>query len=96
MKHKFFVWLVLVDRFNTRDMLRRRHFNIGYVFSCLTCSSGEDETINHLFYTCSFSLACWDLMGLTWNTSLPLDHMITKAKQRWNKPIFNEAVILGA
>jgi hypothetical protein len=96
MKHKVFAWLMLVDRINTRDMLRRRHFNIGSVFSCLTCRSGEDETRNHLFFTCPFSLTCWDLMGIKWNTNLPLGHMIAEAKQTWDKPLFTEAVILGA
>jgi hypothetical protein len=96
MKHKVFAWLMLVDRLNTRDMLRRRHFNIGSVFSCLTCSSGMDETRNHLFFTCEFSAECWERLGVAWDTSRSADDMISDAKQTWNKPLFMEMMILGA
>jgi hypothetical protein len=27
-KHKFFAWLILHDRINTKDMLRRRHWHV--------------------------------------------------------------------
>nr|XP_051205325.1 uncharacterized protein LOC127319150 [Lolium perenne] len=53
MKHKVFAWLMLVDRINTRDMLRRRNMNIGSVFSCMLCDIGQDETRNHMFFSSS-------------------------------------------
>jgi hypothetical protein len=43
-KLKFFCWLLLSDRVNTRDMLRRRH--------------PPDETMEHLFFNCRFSRSC--------------------------------------
>ena len=37
MKHCVFAWPLLVDRINTRDMLKRRNFNIGDDHSCVLC-----------------------------------------------------------
>jgi hypothetical protein len=96
MKHKMFAWLMLVDRINTRDMLRRRHFNIGAIYSCLTCDSGRDETRNHLFFDCDFSSECWAIVGIHWDTGLLIEPMIEKAKERWSGHLFVEAVILVA
>lgn len=39
-KWKVFVWLLLVDRLNTRNMLRRRHYVlVDKKYSCLLCPS---------------------------------------------------------
>lgn len=48
---KFFAWLVLVDRLNTKDMLQRCHLNIQDGPECVMCSVGELETIDHLFFS---------------------------------------------
>ena len=58
MKIKVFGWLLLSDRLNTRNMLKRRHFNIGNTFGCLLCTTCMDETVEHLFFDCPFSLNC--------------------------------------
>ena len=34
---KFFGWLILVDRLNTRSMLRRRHFHLEDGYACVMC-----------------------------------------------------------
>ena len=39
MKHKVFAWLMFMDGVKTRDLLCRRHFNIGDDHSCLLCSN---------------------------------------------------------
>ena len=67
-KLKFFCWLLLSDRLNTRNMLRRRHYNIGNDFSCMLCSPAPEETLEHLFFRCPFSENCWDLLGISWET----------------------------
>jgi hypothetical protein len=46
----FFAWLLLVDRLNTRDMLRRRHKHLEEGYSCVLCSDQVDETSIHLFF----------------------------------------------
>ena len=55
---KFFAWLVLVDRLNTKSMLRRRHLNIQNSIFCVMCNDGEEET-EHLFFDCPFAQECW-------------------------------------
>ena len=65
MKIKVFGWLLLQDRLNTRDMLRRRHYNIGDDFACLLCGQ-EVETLDHMIFTCHFSKMCWDKIHIDW------------------------------
>ena len=56
MQWKVFLWLLLSDRLNTRNMLRRRHFRIqDDDYTCLLCNHPLEEDIVHLFFTCPFS-----------------------------------------
>jgi hypothetical protein len=96
MKHKVFAWLMLVDRINTRDMLRRRNMDIGSVFSCMLCDTGLDETRNHLFFCCPFSSSCWSEIGMNLCTDMHLGPMLADGKQRWARPLFTEILILGS
>lgn len=56
-RHKFFFWLLLRDRLNTRNILRRKR-RVLDDYSCALCSSNSEETLVHLFFTCSFSQWC--------------------------------------
>ena len=47
---KVFAWLMMVDRQNTRVMLRRRNFNVQSGVACVLCATGSEEDINHLFF----------------------------------------------
>jgi hypothetical protein len=49
-KLNVFAWLLFSDRLNTRNMLKRRHYNIGNNFSCPFYNSGEEETLELLFF----------------------------------------------
>ena len=62
-KIKVFGWLVLSDRLNTRNMLKRRHYNIGTNLSCLLYGQKEED-IDHMILTCPFSRSCWATFGL--------------------------------
>ena len=42
---KFFGWLLLVDRLNTRNMLIRRNFHIDAGYSCVMCNQDLEEDI---------------------------------------------------
>lgn len=68
-KHKFFSWLLLKDRLNTRSLLRRKNMALEY-YNCAICSLGTKETSIHIFFECPFSCACWNYIGIQWN--LPL------------------------
>uniref|UniRef100_A0A453P0T0 Reverse transcriptase zinc-binding domain-containing protein n=1 Tax=Aegilops tauschii subsp. strangulata TaxID=200361 RepID=A0A453P0T0_AEGTS len=54
------------DRLNTRNMLKRRHYNIGDNLDCLLCGQHVEETVEHLFFHCDFSKACWDTLHISW------------------------------
>jgi hypothetical protein len=91
-KHKFFFWLLLRDRLNTRNILRSKN-RILEDYSCVLCSSGSEETLEHLFFTCPFSQDCWDTLHIYWNTNLePLD-MVIKARTIFGHSIFRELMI---
>jgi hypothetical protein len=63
---KFFGWLLLVDRLNTRIMLRRRHFHLDSGYACAMCNTGAEEDISHLFFNCPFATSCWQKLRLRW------------------------------
>lgn len=73
-KLKVFAWLLLSDRLNTKNMLRRRHYvvgpNTGRTDDCVLCQHRCDETLEHLFFTCTFSKSCWDTIGMVWGAEI--------------------------
>lgn len=93
---KFFAWLVLVDRLNTKDMLQRRHLNIQDSPVCVMCDSGELETIEHLFFDCIFAQECWLKLGITWNSALELFDRFMQARSSHTTPFFAEVVMIAA
>jgi hypothetical protein len=93
---KFFAWLILVDRLNTKTMLQRRHLNIQDSPICVMCSSGEQETTEHLFFDCPFAQECWSMIDVTWDISLPLMDRFTQARSSHAIPFFTEAVLIAA
>jgi hypothetical protein len=46
----FFAWLLLADRLNTKDLLRRRHKHLDEGYHCVLCHEQVDETSLHLFF----------------------------------------------
>ena len=96
-KLRVFIWLLLMDRLNTRNLLRRKNFKIeGNNYSCVLCRRQLEETAFHLFFECSFSRSCWESIGLKWTRTLPFFSMIQNARQSFNKPFFMEIFIIAA
>ena len=56
-KHSFITWVAARDRMPTRDKLRRWGIQVSSV--CPLCDSA-DESREHLFFTCMFSLDFWN------------------------------------
>jgi hypothetical protein len=56
-KHKFFFWLLLHDRLNTRNLLRRKNLQL-HSYQCAVSNCDEEETLVHLFWTCPFAEQC--------------------------------------
>ena len=48
-KHKFFFRLLLRDRLNTRNLLRRKNMHLDD-YNCVLCNAGHEETSFHLFF----------------------------------------------
>jgi hypothetical protein len=69
---KIFAWLILVDRLNTKVMLRRRHLNTQDDHFCVMCSANIEEDIEHLFFSCPFAQQCWSIINFSWDLALPL------------------------
>jgi hypothetical protein len=59
-KHKFFFWLLLHDRLNTRNLLKRKKMILpSYDCVQINCHQ-QEEDITHLFWKCNFSQNCWN------------------------------------
>jgi hypothetical protein len=57
-KHKFFFWLLLHDRLNIRNLLRRKNCHLPS-FNCATLQCNQEETLAHIFWSCPFAQQCW-------------------------------------
>lgn len=58
-RHKFFLWLLLHDRVNTRNLLHRKSMHLDS-YNCVLCSENVEETLSHLCWDCTFALSCWN------------------------------------
>lgn len=58
LKHKVFIWLLLINRLNTRAMLQQKNFFLPS-YACILCQGAQSESRDHLFFRCPFSLTCW-------------------------------------
>lgn len=78
-KVKVFAWLMSLGKLNSQDNFqRRRLFQMLSLSWCVLCKRDE-ESINHMFVHCSFSLRVWarvlselNLVGVTPKSALEL------------------------
>ena len=70
---KFFTWLVLIDRLNTKTMLSKIHIEVHGDDLCVMCTTGADETIDH----CSLLVPLQICAG-TKSTSTGISHLAWK------------------
>lgn len=71
MRTKFFFWLLLVDRLNTKDMLHRKNMLAARERNCIMCGTGGIEDVDHLFFSCPFAQQCWSHLHVHWSLDLP-------------------------
>ena len=93
---KFFAWLMLLDRLNTRVMLRRWNFNLQMGVNCVLCSSGMDEDADHLLFACPFARRCWQKVQVQWDLSLDIHSRIVQAKNVSSHSFFMELFLIAA
>ena len=54
-----------MDRLNTRNILKRKKHKLeGNNYNCVLCNNNVEETAFHLFFSCSFSQACWRFLRI--------------------------------
>jgi len=92
-KHKFFFWLLLRDKLNAINLLRRKNIHLDD-YSCVFHNSGSEGTNMHLFFECPCIQACWISMSIIWNLTLQALNMILDARNLFGSTIFREVVII--
>ena len=95
-KIKFFTWLLLVDRLNTKTMLLRRHFHVQPNAHCIMCNNSSEEDIDHLFFTCPLAVSCWNSLSIQWSLAPPICDRILSAIHNHSLPLFMEIFMIAA
>ena len=93
-KEKFFFWLLLRDKLNTRGLLRRKRMHLcSYDYA--VCVGHLEESIIHLFFDYPFSQACWIFLDIHYKSSLPLLNMVIAACEQFGSVFFREVIVLA-
>uniref|UniRef100_A0A803Q9B4 Reverse transcriptase zinc-binding domain-containing protein n=1 Tax=Cannabis sativa TaxID=3483 RepID=A0A803Q9B4_CANSA len=68
-KHSFIFWLTILQRLKTKDRVKR--YNPQIDSGCVLCNNSVEESVEHLFFDCSFTRECFELVKqwLGWRTS---------------------------
>jgi hypothetical protein len=93
MSAKFFAWMLLQDRLNTRDMLHCRHWRVTEDKHCVLGPLHAHEDRIHLFFECNLSQRIWNYLPISWGSSNDLQFVVQHAKLSFGKPFFMEVVI---
>lgn len=72
--HKLFFWLLLRDRLNTKNLLKRKTMILDD-YNCVLCNLGCEESSFHLFFECPFSRGCWATIPITRNLNISPLHI---------------------
>ncbi|XP_073363092.1 uncharacterized protein [Aegilops tauschii subsp. strangulata] len=96
-KWKVFAWLLLADRPNTQGLLKRKHMKLrDDNYACLLCHHPPEETVEHLFFHCEFSKACWGKLGIAWPIHGNRVQLLHAAKNTWIGPMFMDVFIVAS
>jgi hypothetical protein len=93
---KFFIWLVLVDKLNTKTMLTCRHISNRNNDLCIMCDTGEEETIDHLLFFCPFDRRCWATLHIHCDLSLSIEDRLLLAMDTNGLDFFLKADMIAA
>ena len=94
LRTKFFAWLLLNDRLNTRDLLKRRNWQVTDDYDCVLCPARAYEDRMHLFFQCNFSQRIWNYLQIEWPQGQDLQSVVAQARASFKQPFFMEVVIL--
>jgi hypothetical protein len=57
------------------------------------CNTAVEETLDHLFVDCPFSAWCWSLVGIVWDTSLPIMDRLEFARAQFGLPLHGDCYL---
>ncbi|KAI5011788.1 hypothetical protein ZWY2020_013925 [Hordeum vulgare] len=77
-------------------MLKRKHYHIDDIESCVLCTAQEEETIDHLIFSCQFSQHCWVKIGISYNSNTSRIEATTRAKENYSGRLFFEIFTITA
>ena len=95
LKLKVFLWLLMVDMLNTKDMLQRKNQAVPSGPNCILCSLSILEDFIHHFFGCPFATRCWNYCGIQWQSNLSFMPMIIEAKRNFSQVFFVEVVAVA-
>lgn len=87
--------MLLHDRLNTRNLLRRKTFHLD-CYHCVVRNYQFEETLQHLFLSCPLLLNVGIMFAQTREHNLSVLEAFEDIKRKLNKPFFMEIVILAA
>jgi hypothetical protein len=93
-RQKFFSWLLMYQRLNTKDLMTHKHFYVEFN-DCVLCDNCPQETLMYLFFECNFSQAFWWDLNIEWDTDRDLQDMISEVKRRYSMEFIMEIIITG-
>jgi len=86
-----------MDRRNTRNILKRKKTDwrttTTIVFSVMAIWRKLPSTF---FFSCPFSKACWEHLGIQWHSSVGFFQKMIQAKQNFSNPFFMEIFFIIA
>jgi hypothetical protein len=85
-----FTWLLLNDRLNTRNILRRRKKVLDEGYNCVMCHNSEEETAAHLFFNCPAAASRCFALGIVWEENLSVHQKLLQAQLVFGQPFFIE------
>lgn len=77
-------------------MLRRRNLDTRDHVMYVTCNTGIEEDIDHLFFSCHFARRCCSSINFNWDESLSLPDRFAFAKTQHNMPFFMKIALLAS
>jgi hypothetical protein len=86
---QFIIWLPVAERLNTSNMLKTRIVNIGQNHVFPLCDSGQEETVEHLSFKCSFIAFLLSRLDIKWTLIHDRLDLITQAKDLYFRTLYD-------
>jgi hypothetical protein len=95
-KHKFFFWLLLHDRLNTRNLLKRKNMTLSSYYCVQNHCHQQEEDMIHLFWNCNFAQICWNYICPQRRRDGTIFQAFSDIKKKLKFPFAMEIIILAA